>query len=269
MLQARQGSARSGPVQEYRRVVAGALRARTVPRLSLCAARRQKMLELMQCCYDGVEPARFFADLEAKHGVILLHSHGTQELVGFSSVRVEKERVQGQQVELIFSGDTVIHPDYWGQKALQAAFGRFILSRKLRHPFRPCLWLLLSKGVKTYALMVNNFPQSFPQPGKTMPPAYKTLCDRLARTWWPDAYDADRGVLHFVPQRDRVKPHLVALDVDPDPQALPQVAFFLAQNPGYIQGDELICLAKLRVVDILWALIRIAWRKSRHLVRGV
>ena len=268
MLQAREGSVRPGPVQGHRRVVSRALRARTVPRTSLCAARRQKMLELMQCCYDGVEPARFFADLEAKHVVILLYNHGTQELVGFSTMRVEEEQVQGQRVELIFSGDTVIHPDYWGQKALQAAFGRFILSRKLRHPFRPCLWLLLSKGVKTYLLMVNHFPQSFPQPGKTMPPAYKMLCDRLARTWWPDAYDAARGVLHFVPQRDCVKPHLGTLDVNPDTQILPQVAFFLAQNPGYSRGDEFVCLAKLRVVDLLRALIRIAWRKGRLLVRG-
>lgn len=244
------------------------LYARIVSRTVLTPALRHSMLALMHRCYDGVEPERFFADLDAKQLVILLYARQTKTLAGFSTVRLQPERLQGQRIELIFSGDTVIHPDYWGQKVLQAAFGRLILQRKLRHPWRPCVWLLLSKGLKTYLLMRSHFPHSFPQSERPMPPAYQALRDRLAHAWWPDAYQATRGILHFVPPRDAVKPHLQALAVDPHVTALPDAAFFLQQNPGYAQGDELVCLAHLRVVDIMRTLLRLAWRQGRLLLRG-
>jgi hypothetical protein len=33
--------------------------------------------------------------------------------------------------------------------------------------------------------------------------------------------------------------------VEPDEAARPDVAFFLRSNPGYVHGDELVCLTEL------------------------
>ena len=244
-----------------------ALRACVVRQAALQTPERARMLALMELCYDGIEADQFFADLATKDAVILLYSRVQHQLMGFSTLRVETEQVHRRRVDLIFSGDTVIHPDYWGQKALQMAFGRFLLYRKLRHPLRPCFWLLLSKGFKTYLLMVNHFPRSLPRLDGKMPAAYAALRDRIARRWWQEAYDPIRGVVHFPQQRDRVKTAFAT--IDPATRALPHVAFFLSQNPAYAQGDELVCLAELRVVDVARALIRLAWRKGWHTIRRV
>ncbi len=117
----------------------------------------------MQRCYTGVSPERFAADLEEKQYVILLHTRRGGELVGFSTLRVAEASTGGQQVEVVYSGDTVIHPEWWGHKVLQVCFGRFVLWRKLRHPMRPLHWLLLSAGFKTYLLAVNSFPRTMPR----------------------------------------------------------------------------------------------------------
>ena len=108
-----------------------ALKGATVPCESLTERQRAQMLALMQVCYAGVSAERFTRDLSEKQYVILLSARRSGELVGFSTLRVAEEQVEGRSVEVVFSGDTVIHPDYWGQKELQVRFGRFMLARKL------------------------------------------------------------------------------------------------------------------------------------------
>lgn len=221
------------------------LRHRIVRRVDLDEATRARMLELMQLCYDNIDRERFFADLDAKQDVIaLVDDAGT--LMGFSTVRIAHEQLRGKAVDILFSGDTVIHPDCWGAKALQSGFLAYTVKHKLRRPWRPLYWLLLSKGYKTYLLLANNFPTAFPRrqtaPDRVAPaPELVELRDRLASSWWPSEFDAASGIVRFA--RDRVK-HGVA-PIDPETLAHPDVAFFVEHNPRWADGDELVCFAEI------------------------
>ncbi len=226
------------------------------------------MLELMETCYDGVVAERFFADLDKKHFVIVLHD-GQGTLMGFSTLLVLEERLDDQLVDVVFSGDTVIEPAHWGTKALQTAFGRFCLERKLAHPRRRLYWLLLSKGFRTYLLAVNYFPQTFPRPGASPPAMLVAFRDRLATSLWGEAYDPRREVLHFAEARDRVRAPMSPPPADA--QQHEAVRFFLEKNPGAAAGDELVCLVPLSLIDLVRALIRASakavsarWRPRRH-----
>ena len=137
-------------------------------RASLSDAEQARMLSLMQLCYDNVDPTRFVADLANKRDVIVLVD-GDGTIMGFSTVRIAEEMLEGRRVDILFSGDTVIHPDCWGAKALQWGFLAYTLRHKLRRPWRPLYWLLLSKGYKTYLLLTNNFPTAFPRRGHAAP----------------------------------------------------------------------------------------------------
>ena len=208
---------------------------------------RQRMLALMQLCYEGVVPERFFADLAAKQFVLLLVAPGeagrSNEIVGFSTIRLTEVDVAGRRARVLFSGDTVLHPSCWGSKALQKAFTAFVVKEKLRRPFSPLYWLLLSKGYRTYLLLTHYFPVAFPRVGFVPPPALVELRDRVASLWWGDEYDPHKELLIFREQRDRVRGGVAPIDaqaaLDPD------VAFFVERNPGYGKGDELVCLALL------------------------
>lgn len=229
------------------------LRSRVVLRASLDDGRRRRMLALMEACYDGVVAERFYADLDHKQFVIVLEDE-RGELMGFSTLLLLEEQLDGRTVDVVFSGDTVIDPAHWGSKALQTAFGRFCLERKLAHPRRRLFWLLLTKGFRTYLLAVNYFPRTFPKPGATPTSALVAFRDRLASTLWGDAYDATREILHFSEARDRVRAPLSP----PPPEALQHeaVRFFIAKNPGADAGDELVCLVPLPLRDIARALVR-------------
>ncbi len=229
------------------------LRSKVVPRSSLDEARRQRMLVLMQASYEGVEAARFFADLDAKHFVIILEDDvGT--LMGFSTLLLLKDSLDGHPVDVVFSGDTVIDPAHWGSKALQTAFGRFCLAQKLKNPRRELYWLLLSKGFRTYLMAVNYFPRTFPKPGARPSPSRVAFRDRLATSLWGKSYHPATEILHHDEARDRVRAQLSP----PPPEALDHeaVRFFVDKNPHFDSGDELVCLVQLPLRDLLRALVR-------------
>ncbi len=238
-----------------------ALRGVTVPREALTESQRAQMLALMQLCYAGVSPERFAKDLETKQFVILLSVRRTGELAGFSTVRVAEERLGARVTEVVYSGDTVIHPDHWGQKELQRCFSLFLLGRKLRQPLRPLFWLLLSAGYKTYLLAANYFPRTLPRHDWQAPPERRAFLAELAGRWFGTQYDAARGTLRFDGLHYHVRQGLVP--IDREAARHPDIAFFAERNPGHVQGDELVCLAEIRLWDLARALSRIVTNQVR------
>jgi hypothetical protein len=242
-----------------------ALKGVTVARESLTERQRAQMLALMQVCYAGVRAERFARDLAEKQYVILLSARRSGELVGFSTVRVAEEQMEGRTVEVVFSGDTVIHPDYWGQKELQVRFGRFMLGRKLRHPLRPLLWLLLSAGYKTYLLAVNHFPRTVPRHDWEAPVGWLPFLRMLATRWFGAQYDGARGTVRFTGSHYRVRDGVAP--IDREAAAHPHIAFFSRSNPGHVEGEELVCLAEIRVRDLMWALTELTMKQLRLWMR--
>jgi hypothetical protein len=238
-----------------------ALKGATVARESLTEHQRAQMLALMQVCYAGVSAERFTRDLADKQYVILLSARRSGELVGFSTLRVSEEQVAGRAVEVVFSGDTVIHPDYWGQKELQVRFGRFMLARKLRRPLRPLLWLLLSAGYKTYLLAVNHFPRTVPRHDWEAPPERVSFLKALAGRWFGEQYDGRKGTVRFTGAHYRVRDGVSP--IDREAAAHPHIAFFAKNNPAHVEGEELVCLAEIRARDLLWALTELTMKQLR------
>lgn len=242
-----------------------ALKGTIVRREALTEAQRGQMLALMQLCYAGVSAERFANDLAEKQYVILLSVRRTGELAGFSTMRVADEVLEGRPVEVAFSGDTVIHPDWWGQKELQVQFARFMYSRKLRRPLRPVLWLLLSGGYKTYLLAVNNFPRTLPRHDWEAPPERAVFLQSLASRWFGAQYDAGRGTLRFAGSHYRVRDGIAP--IDRAARAHPHIAYFAERNPGHVDGEELVCLVEIRAMDLARAVGRIVWKQLRGWTR--
>src|SRR5690554_906303 len=137
--------------------------ARFVPLHRIHLRQVREMYDIFKAHYEHTDTETFVSDLSRKDGAILLFESGTGRIVGFSSVVTLPvgERGQGRGV---FSGDTIVVPEYWGTRALHFAFMRYIIRQKLRKPLSPLFWLLISKGYKTYLLMANNFDRYYPHP---------------------------------------------------------------------------------------------------------
>jgi len=178
--------------------------------------------------YVGADEADFRRDLAEKDYAILLR--GTA-VCGFSTMKL----VEVAEMRVLFSGDTVVETSQRGQWGLAGGFGHMIKFVERMFPDETAYWFLISKGARTYRFLPTFFRRYVPGPV-----ADADLSARLARVasaFYPREYNPATGVLHFVGKKDRLRGDLLRMDTES--------VRFRALNPGWLNGDELCCLAPL------------------------
>lgn len=193
--------------------------------------------------YDHTSWEAFCADLTTKHYVVLLtNPHG--EIRGFSTLEVFSFHHGGRFGRGIFSGDTIIHPEDWGQQALAKTWLSLAAQLHAEAPHDPWYWLLIAKGHRIYRLLSLFSKEFHPHWERPTPQATQDLMDDLAAQRFGHYYDRASGVVRFDLSRGQLIPSLA--DVPAKDMEKPAVRYFLERNPGYRQGDELVCLAPIR-----------------------
>lgn len=241
------------------------LTAETVAVELLEPATRDAAFALFQQAYAGADRARFDGDLGEKQLIILLRDRATGALKGFSTVLLYALPAGGGTV--IYSGDTVIDREYWGQKQLQSAFARILLAHKARFPRRKLYWFLLSKGYRTYLLLANAFPRAVPRHDRGDSPDLRAILDALASARFGAQYDRHASVVRYASPHEHVRSGLAP--VTPQHLENAHVRFFVSRNPGHERGDELACLAEVRWRDLAGIALRLALAAARrHLEVG-
>ena len=243
----------------------GVLCARTAPVASLDARTRAAAFALFRAAYENACRERFEHDLAEKQHIILLYDAATNALKGFSTVLVREIVTPSGPATVVFSGDTVIDREYWGQKQLQLAFAKLLVRLKLRAPWRPVYWFLVSKGYRTYLLLANSFPRSVPRAGTSDDATLRAVLDDLATERFGDQYDRLRGVVRYATPHERVREGIAPVTQ----LALqnPHVRFFVERNRNHADGVELACLADVRLGDVARAVARIAKLKMQRALR--
>jgi hypothetical protein len=237
---------------------------RVVARERLSDADRRAMYALFSRYYEEIAPDRFSRDLDGKDYVILLHDeHGG--IQGFSTIKHLEVRVPGDaRVHRgLFSGDTVVAEEFWGQRVLGQLFLRHLFVQKLRHPFVPYYWMLISKGYKTYLLMANNFAEHYPRYEAATPAPMQQILDAFATTLFPTAYRPATGLIDFEHSLGQVKAGVAAITAEM--LAHPRIAFFAERNPTWVRGTELACLARMTWTMPMYYGAKAVWIKWARL----
>lgn len=215
------------------------LRARVRRVRSLTPAELERMWALFETSYAGAKREAFERDLSEKHHVIVLKDvHGG--LQGFSTLL----RLELEGACVVFSGDTIVAPGFWGQTALQRAFIWYLMAQRHAKPGRPVYWFLITKGYRTYLLISRYFPNHWPRHDAPFPPEEGKLLDVLCRRKFGEAWDPKAGVLRYAGKGDAVRLAAELADVPARLHDDPDVRFFLQANPRWAEGDELCCLAR-------------------------
>jgi hypothetical protein len=206
------------------------------------------MFRLFSQYYSNIDFVQFQEDLQHKDHVFLLKDRKDNSIQGFSTLVGLETEVSGKRIRGMFSGDTVVHEDYWGQGTLGVAFLKHLFLAKLKKPFTPLYWFLISKGYKTYLLMANNFPVHYPRHEQSTPAPMQQIIDAFGHTLYPEHYHAESGIIQFSHQQLKTKDCLKA-EVTPITSDMcagnQRIAFFAEQNPHWEKGDELACIAEM------------------------
>ena len=218
------------------------LESRVIPVPQLDPDLREAMYRLFATYYDGADRTRFDRDFSTKDEVVTIWHAGA--LCGFTTLQWFRFSHDGRDIGILFSGDTVMERLHWGHQALASAWLRRVGYWSRRCPHGPLYWLLIVKGHRTYRYMPVfgiDFVPSWRTGANTE--ALLTLRNALARHRFGDAFDERDGVVRFRDTNNRLKP-AVAQPTHRE-RSRPDVAFFLERNPGYVNGDELVCLCPL------------------------
>lgn len=223
------------------------LRAETASALALSPQLVEQLYGLYESCYDHADPVRFRADLEEKHWAIVLRDVESRRVAGFSTQMVMDVEVDGRPVRALFSGDTIIHPDYWGSQKLVRAWCRLAGQLKARSGDRALYWFLISKGHRTYLYLPYFFYKFYPRHERPTPPFEQKLIRALATAKYPGEFNPELGLIEHAGPHDRLKREL---DATARRRHNSHVAFFLERNPRYREGTELACVAEISVENM-------------------
>lgn len=211
-----------------------------LPRDSLTIDQRDEMFALLARHFEGVTRRQFESDLAEKNWVLEVRREGC--LCGFSTLLVAEVDFAGRPVTAIYSGDTIVAPEAWGSPALARTWIAAVNHLRASFPERPCYWLLLTSGFRTYRFLPVFWREFHPHCGLPTPPEVQQLLDHLARAGYGGAFDRDAGIVRFPqPQRLRAELRETAAGRRKDEH----VAFFLERNPGHQNGDELVCITEI------------------------
>jgi hypothetical protein len=239
------------------------MRTRIVKISELKAVEISRMYELMNRYYANVDEPSFLRDLREKQKVILMFSRDSV-LQGFSTILEVTKTIQGKKFIALYSGDTVLEREHWGCGVLPMAFGRYLMFAKLRNPFTPVNWFLISKGYKTYLLMTNNFPTHYPRLKTSTPQVYLERMDAFYGERFGRQYDSKQGLIFLGSDAKAQSVHIKAhvADISAENRLNPKIRFFEDKNPRWYEGVELACIAEVT----LWIPLRYVLKR---IVKGL
>lgn len=200
-----------------------------------------QMFHLMRDYYDNVSREVFLHDLLEKDSVILLKS--ANKIMGFSTQMLLEHTIDGKNVIVIFSGDTIIDKSCWGTLALPVAFGQMMLNIKTEYQDKELYWFLISKGYRTYRFLPTFFKTYYPNSQGWTGEFEKRLLREVATAKFGSDYDDKAGIIRAKPDSQKVKAGIC--DISDQRRNNKHVAFFERCNPGHANGDELACIARL------------------------
>ena len=199
------------------------------------------MVALYLSYYESSSKDQVLNDLKTKDEILLLRYDGV--LVGFTTYQLYHTTFNTRAIAVLFSGDTIVHHDHWGQQKFNFAWAKRVGTFYKALKDEAFYWFLIVKGHRTYRYLPA-FAHSFYPHYAVDRSDLKPLLDYLAYDKFQDAYNDQRGIIHFKVSQG----HLKSSYAYPTKREMHHdaVRYFMQQNPAYVSGDELACLCEIK-----------------------
>lgn len=211
----------------------------------------KNMFELMSRYYNNLTWENFIRDLKDKDDLVLIQDthQGKDEVGGFSTLKAVDITVEGEYITGIFSGDTIIDTNCRGGVVSQVQFLKYLFAAKKRAVTgRKVYWILISKGYRTYRLIRSYFNRSYPNAFEHTPVFEKKLIDAFGGATFPEYYSPKKSIIYSGKSKDYLKD--ADIEITDGKLKNPDIAYFVKKNPGYMKGDELVCVAEVHLKNL-------------------
>ena len=200
-----------------------------------------EMYNLMYEFYDNVDKKIFLEDFFEKDYCIYL-TDSNSKIKGFSTQKIMEFEFENNKIAGVFSGDTVIHKDNWGELSLFQTFANFFFP--YGEQYENFYWFLIVKGYKTYKILPTFFKSFYPNFKETPPDKINKIKNHFGNLKFPDEYNNKTGVIEYKKIKDSLKKGIA--DITEKELRDENVQYFLNLNPDYEIGNDLVCIAELK-----------------------
>lgn len=207
----------------------------------------KRMFHLMEESYNYMDYSTFKEDLSNKVYVGLLVDE-EECIQGFTTFGINPKGTGTSEYSIIFSGDTIISPKHWGSQEMMRGWGTSVGKIIAANPGKDWYWFLLSKGHRTYMYLPLFFNEYYPSIQDNNYDSMLKILNETAIKLYPESFNQQSGVIVFDKKMGELKPALAQSTFDK--QNKPHVKFFLDKNPGFSEGNELVCVARLHPDNI-------------------
>ena len=203
----------------------------------------------------------YVEELIRHHGWIALYRAADDgRLVGITALDVYPTEFEGRKVAVIFTSHVMLEEAFRGHNLLQRLGWRTFLRTRLRFPFHAIYWFFDSFSYKSYLLLPHNFRDFWPRREAPTPPWEAGLINHLAVQMYRDAWQPSLGIVRRTGHK-RLRPETAPLQAEYDRD--PDLAFYARANPGHAEGDMLVCLCPLTLVNLVTLGVRARQRARR------
>ncbi len=223
------------------------LHSKIIPIDDLTPDNIKAMYALYENYYANTNLVAFQKDLLQKNTVLQIYNED-DSLIGFTTILHYQTCFLDQQLQIIYSGDTIMADKYWGKPILAFAWLKFAGFIKAQYPNQPLYWFIIVKGHRTYRYLPVFSNIFYPNYLYETPPWEQKLMDHLALNTFGEHYKPSLGIVRFPISQGHLKQRWA--EIPSKLLARKDIQFFKKKNPEYHQGDELVCLCKLETHNL-------------------
>jgi hypothetical protein len=204
-----------------------------------------RMFLIMEQNYSSISRISFDKDLENKQFIGVL-TDNNKVIQGFTTYAINPYETGTPEYNILFSGDTIISPEYWGSQELVKGWCKTVGGLIAGSPEKKWYWFLLSKGHRTYMYLPLFFEKYYPAYDKVKEADLFPIINACANNMYGESWDPSKKVIAFEKSHGELK-KIHSETTFKKVKSSPHISFFLERNPGFEKGDELTCMAELNV----------------------
>jgi hypothetical protein len=214
---------------------------------SLTTVQRDRMYEIFTSYFDGAIRPVFDNDLNEKDWAVILTESDSNQLFGFSTLRLIEDMVDDIPIRAFFSGDTIIDLSYRASMTLERTWMRFTFAHALSNTQFKYYWFLIVNSYRSFRYLPVYAKMYYPHPTYRMPEFECRLLDQLAAKRYGDEYDPHKRVVRL---KNSCKLRSGVGDIGEKELRDERIAFFQQCNPEWMHGVELACLTELSIHNV-------------------
>ena len=208
---------------------------------------KKEMYALLSKYFLGTSFTEFMDDLSQKEVAIFIEKEG--KIMGFSTLVCSEVQVEGKAVPVIFSGDTIVEKEHRNSSGLGIEVAHYFDRIRERFEDRTVYYLLATKGWRTYKVLPFFFNHFYPRAEVETPPKIKKIMDGFCQKKYGKKYDTQKGLIVATGDPQRIRSENL-YDASYPNRENSDIDFFFGQNPNYLKGTELVCIASIDEANI-------------------